>query len=230
MVTSAEQRTLDWYRTRLGNITGSMVGVLMKEGRNDTFSETAKAYLYQLAAERSMNPAIVDDDELFEMYLYQVDVTTKAMRFGTEQESKAREIYERMANVRVGEVGSCRHPSIPHFASSPDGYHPSESGGGHVCLEIKVPSQATFMRYREEIGDNDSLLRVKPEYFYQCMAHMMVTGADETRFVVFNPFQNDPMHIVRILPDENVFAKMEERIRLANLFIDNIIYHIEYGE
>ena len=106
MVTSAEQRTLDWYRVRLGNITGSMVGVLMKEGRNDTFSETAKAYLYQLAAERSMNPAIVNDDELFEMYLYQVDVTTKAMRFGTEQEGKAEleAIRERMAEVIVTEV------------------------------------------------------------------------------------------------------------------------------
>lgn len=230
MVTSAEQRTLDWYRVRLGNITGSMVGVLMKEGRNDTFSETAKAYLYQLAAERSMNPVIVNDDELFEMYLYQVDVTTKAMRFGTEQEGKARELYERIANVHVGEVGSCKHPFIPHFASSPDGYYPNEKSGGHVCLEIKVPNQATFMKYREEIGDNDSLLRVKPEYFYQCMAHMMVTGADETHFVAFNPFQNDPMHIVQILPDDKVFAKMEERIMLANQFIDNIINHIGYGE
>ena len=59
---------------------------------------------------------------------------------------------------------------------------------------------------------------------------MMVTGADETHFVVFNPFQNDPMHIVRILPDDKVFAKMEDRIMLANQFIDNIINHIGYGE
>lgn len=220
MVDNAAQRTLDWYRVRLGNITGSMVGVLMKEGRNDTFSETAKAYLYQLAAERSMNPLIVNDDELFEMYLYKVDVTTKAMRFGTEHEKDARELYERLTNHHVLEVGSCKHPTIPHFASSPDGYYDEE--GKKVCIEIKCPNQATFMKYRKEVDSGESLLIVKPEYYYQCMAHMMVTGADETHFVTYCPFQLHPIHIVKIIPSQHVFDEMESRIRMANDMIDQI--------
>lgn len=62
------QHTLEWYRKRLGKITGSRVGDLMKTSRkkDEMFGDTAKSYIYQLAAERDMNPAIVEDDELFE--------------------------------------------------------------------------------------------------------------------------------------------------------------------
>jgi hypothetical protein len=121
------------------------------------------------------------------------------------------------------EVGSCKHPTIPHFASSPDGFYYDENTGIKSCLEIKCPNQATFMRYKNEIYDNASLLSVKYEYFYQCMAHMMCTGAKEVYFIAYNPYQSDPIHIVRILPDEKIFAEMERRIRLANDMIDKII-------
>lgn len=222
MVENAAQRTLDWYRVRLGNITGSMVGVLMKSGRNDVFSETAKSYIYQLAAERAMNPRIVEDDKNFADYINQVDVTTKAMRFGTEHESDARNLYGRITKMHVVEVGSCKHPVIPHFASSPDGFYYNEDKSEMVCLEIKCPNQATYMRYLDEIKDNDTLLKIKPEYFYQCMAHMMCCGADVTDFVAYCPFQQHPIHIVRIYSDELIFSEMEKRIRLADDIINQI--------
>ena len=43
------QHTLGWFRARCGHITGSNVGLLMKSGRTETFSETGKSYLYQVA-------------------------------------------------------------------------------------------------------------------------------------------------------------------------------------
>ena len=176
MVETVEQRTLSWYRMRLGYITGSQVGLLMKSGKSCIFSETAKSYIYQVAAERSMNPDIINDDELFGMYLAQTEVTSKAMRFGTEQEANARRLFSKIHDVNVREVSSCRHSSIPYFASSPDGIYTDETG--KVCLEIKCPVQSTFMRYKDEIHDNESLLKVKPEYFYQCMANAFWSGAD----------------------------------------------------
>ena len=221
MVETVEQRTLSWYRMRLGYITGSQVGLLMKSGKSCDFSETAKSYIYQVAAERSMNPDIINDDELFGMYLAQTEVTSKAMRFGTEQEANARRLFSKIYDVNVSEASSCRHPLIPYFASSPDGIYTDETG--KVCLEIKCPVQSTFMRYKDEIYDYESLLKVKPEYFYQCMAHMMCTDAYKTVFVAYNPFQKDPMHIVEIYPDKNVFSSMEGRIRMANDIITQII-------
>lgn len=223
MVENAAQHTLDWYRARLGNITGSMVGVLMKEGRGDTFTDAARTYLYQLAAERMMNPAIVDDDEWFEDYIRQTGAPTPAMRWGTEKEEEARDLYASLYKAHVVELGSCRHPSIPRFASSPDGFSYDEDSGVKTCLEIKCPVQSTFMRYKAEVTCGASLLEVKPEYFYQCQAHMMCTEAQWTDFIVYNPFQAHPIHIVRILPDFEEQRRLEERITEANKIISKIV-------
>ena len=104
------QRSLEWFRARLGNITGSRCGDLMKSGRRkeDTFGDTAKSYIMQLAAERMLNPVVVDDDELFAEYVEFTSVSSKAMRFGTEQEEAARSLFSSMAGVTVIEPSSCR--------------------------------------------------------------------------------------------------------------------------
>lgn len=55
---NVEQRSLTWFRNRVGHITGSKVADLMKSGRkkDEVFSDTAKSYLYQIAGERLFNP------------------------------------------------------------------------------------------------------------------------------------------------------------------------------
>ena len=64
------QHSIEWFRKRLGNFTGSQVGLLMRKGRTDYFSDTAKTYIYQVASERDMNPEIVNDDVEFEKYKF----------------------------------------------------------------------------------------------------------------------------------------------------------------
>lgn len=216
-----EQHSLEWFRRRLGFITGSKVGDLMKSSRKagEIFGDTAKSYLYQLAAERSMNPEVIEDDDLFTLYLQQVEASSKAMRWGNEQEEHARNLYAKITGRYITEVGSCRHNRIQYFASSPDGICEEEKG----CLEIKCPIQSTFMKYKSEIHNNDSLKDVNPTYFYQCMSHMMCTDSLWTDFIVYCPFQKDPIHIVRIYPDDKVFQQLETRIDLANEFIENLI-------
>lgn len=224
-VGNAAQHTIGWYRERLGHITGSMVGVLMKmpRGKKEGFTDTAMNYLYQLAAERTMNPALVDDDDLFEEYIAQVDVTTKAMRFGTEQEANARDLYESITGRHIVEVGSCHNRAIPHFASSPDGFYYDEDKGERGCIEIKCPNQSTYMKYATEVHDGLSLLSVKPEYFYQCQSHIICTSSLWTDFIVYCPFQSNPIHIVRIFPVKEEIDRMEERIAEANKTIELIL-------
>lgn len=215
------QRELGWFKARLGNITGSQVGRLMKKGRNSYFGDDAMSYIYQLAAERSMARRILDDDYEFENYLNQVSYTSKAMQFGTEMEEQARDAYCFERVVPCMEVGLCNHFEIPHFASSPDGI--VLEGMKKVTLEIKCPTQAVYMRYRNEINDNQSLLKVNSNYFYQCMAHIMCIGSVRTDFVAYGPFQQQPLHIVPILPDKEVEEEMTERIIKANELIESII-------
>ena len=58
------QRTLEWYRKRLGCFTGSRIGDLMKANRSGNgFGECAMNYIYQLAGERMLNPLLFEDDE-----------------------------------------------------------------------------------------------------------------------------------------------------------------------
>ena len=212
------QHSLGWYRARLGKITGSKVGELMKSGRNDIFSETAKSYIYKLAGERLMNSEIVHNDCDFEQYLAETNVSTRAMRWGTEQEQSARILYCELTNRNVSEIGLKEHKTIANFASSPDGYVENENGS----IEIKCFEQGKFTRLCEIVIDNETLKNAEPIIFYQCMAHIMCNGTDWCDFVLYNPFQRNPIKIVRIMPDENVFAEMEQKIKIANEMIEQI--------
>lgn len=215
-----EQRTLEWYRARLGYITGSQVGALMKSSRSKDkiFSDTALTYLYQLAGERSLNPEMVKDDELFSFYIDQTSSQSKAMRFGSEQEENARTMYISVTNRDVTEVGLCVHPTIDYLASSPDGITLDKGKMG--CIEIKCPTLSTFGKYVAEVHDNDSLKKVNPDYFYQCQNHMVCTDATFCDFVVYCPFVENPIHIIRVERDEDAIALIVERVRLAEKIIE----------
>lgn len=224
-INNVAQRTDEWLKLRLGVFTGSEIGKLMKSSRkiNELFGDTARSYIYKKAAERDLVDDIKNDDDMWDMYKNQYSFSSKAMDFGTEWECKARYLYEKITGRHIVEVGSCKHPTIPNFASSPDGYFYDENTGERGCLEIKVPNIDTYYKYRTEITKGADLLTVNPDYYYQCLSHMACCEAQWTDFVCFNPFLKHNIHIVRILPDENVFAEMEKRIRIANDIIDELI-------
>lgn len=214
-----EQYSIDWYRDRLGYITGSKVGVLMKSGRtkDKAFSDTAKTYLYQIAGERALNPRIVNNDEMLKFYIDQTTSLSKAMRFGTEQEGNARDLYVERTGREVKEVGLCHHSKIKYLASSPDGM--TYDGDTLGCVEIKCPTLSTYSQYVAEISDNETLKKVNPDYYYQCQNHMACTGGQFCDFIAYCPFVENPIHIVRITRDDDAIALIEERVALAEEII-----------
>ena len=220
---NAAQHTLDWYRARLGYITGSNVGLIMKAGRGKDFSDTAESYLYDVAGDRMLNPMIVDDDELFSEYLNVANTSSKAMKWGNEQEPNARNLYIKITGNKMVEVGSCRHSSIPYFASSPDGFCYNEDTGEKICLEIKCLGKKEYMKYYHLLDNPEALLKINPQYYYQCHSHMMVTGASSTDFVVYNPFQKDPLLITTIEKNDAVANLIADRVRLGNEFINQVL-------
>jgi hypothetical protein len=219
------QHTLGWYRARLGTVTGSNLGKLMTSGRTKgkMFSDTGMAYIYQLAAERAMNPAIVNDDTLFEEYLNQTDVTSKAMRWGTEQEPNARALYVRITKNYICETGLCKHKTIENFASSPDGFFYDENSGERGVIEVKCFDQKKHFEYANTILDSQSMFEVDAMIYYQCMAHIMCIDAAWCDFVLYNPYQLNPIHIVRIPPNEEVFDRIKLRVNDANNMINVLI-------
>ena len=192
----------------------------MKSGRtkDKVFSDTALTYLYQLAGERSLNPEIVKDDIMFTFYLEQTTSQSKNMRFGTEQEENARAMYVDITGREVKEVGLCHHPQIKYLASSPDGI--TADGDVMGCVEIKCPTLSTYSKYVAEIHDNESLKKVNPDYYYQCQNHMACTEAQFCDFIVYCPFVENPIHIVRVQRDEDAIALIMERVELAEQIIE----------
>jgi hypothetical protein len=224
-ISNAAQKTDAWLIQRLGCITGSECGKLMKSSRkkDEVFGDTALSYIYKKAAEADLLDEVKTDSDLWEMYKRQYSFSSKAMDFGIEQEANARELYIKKTGRKMIEVGLCKHPTIPNFASSPDGFYYDENNGEKGCLEIKVPNIDTYQEYRSEIRNGRDLLTVNPDYYYQCLSHIACCEAQWTDFVCYQPFLKHPIHIVRILPDEKVFAKMETRIRKANEMIEQLI-------
>lgn len=221
-----EQGTLDWQRARLGKITGSKCGDLMVKGRakDEVFGATARDYLYDLTSERTLNPLILETDEDFSKWLSNTkEINSKAIRYGHENEPEARRFFADYKEVDVKEALSCPHDTIPNFAASPDGIVIGWDGRLVACLEIKSVFDKTFIKYRTEIKSGEDLKKVNPTYYWQTQAEMMCTDLPKTFFVVYCPSQQVPMHIVEVERNDEDCKLLEERIRLANEFIDNLI-------
>ena len=199
----------------------------MKSGRkkDEIFSETAKAYLFQVAGERLFNPAFLNDDDIFQDYLDLTSVSTKAMQFGSDQEDAAKSLFMQM-NFPEGEIvelSSCKHDTIPYFAASPDGAIYGRDGGDIKIIEVKCPNINTYMKYRTLINDAASLKEVEPKYYWQMMAEMSCTGATSGIFITYCPWLSKPIHWADIERNEDDVKLMEDRVMLANEFIDEII-------
>lgn len=224
---NVEQRSLEWHRMRCGCITGSKVADIMKSGRkkDEVFSDTAKTYLFQVAGERMFNPAFLNDDDIFQDYIDQVSVNTKAMQWGADQEDAAKALYMQM-NFPEGEMielSSCKHDTIPYFAASPDGAIYGRDGGDIKIIEVKCPNINTYMKYRTLIHDAASLKETEPKYYWQMMAEMSCTGAKGGVFIVYCPWLKKPIHWAVIERVEDDINLMEQRVILANDFINKII-------
>ena len=224
---NVEQRSLEWHRMRCGCITGSKVADIMKSGRkkDEVFSDTAKSYLFQVAGERMFNPTFLNDDGIFQDYLDLTSVSTKAMQFGSDQEDAAKSLFMQMnfPEGEITELSSCKHDTIPYFAASPDGAIYGRDGGDIKIIEVKCPNINTYMKYRTLIHDAASLKETEPKYYWQMMAEMSCTGAKSGIFIVYCPWLSKPIHWADIERVEDDIELMEQRVILANDFINKII-------
>lgn len=215
---STEQRTLEWYRARLGHITGSQVYKIMGKGRHAEFTETGYSYLRKVIGEQTMRQDFIDDDGTFQDYLDEENTESKAMRRGTEYEETARYEYELATGSVVSQTGSVRLEGTI-FASSPDGIVKDDKGTVIRCVEIKCPLQERFVKY-SNITFQEELKADVPEYYWQCVSHMVVTGCAECDFTVYNPWQRIPLHILHVKRDEADVKSLLSRIRIATEYIN----------
>ena len=215
------QHTAEWYKCRLGHFTGSQVGRLMKKGRgkNDEWSADAITYIKEVVAERLLNPTVVAIPELFDEYLDLTVASSKMMAWGHDNEEKAIKAYSTIMSVDVTHCGSLPHESCESFWDSPDGILIDANG----VIEVKCPAPKTHALYLINARTPEELMSVKPEYYWQCIAHMAVTGAEFCDWMSFCPFVKPALHIVRFERDEEVIAQLLTRISQAEVMANEFV-------
>ena len=207
------QHTVDWYKNRLGHFTGSQVGRLMKKGRGKDadWSADAITYIKEVVAERLINPVVLDIPDLFDQYLDFTTASSKMMAWGNDNEDKALKAYATLTKREITACGAIQHESIKTFWDSPDGLLLDANG----AVEVKCPAPKAHALYLINVKTPEDLLAVKPEYYWQCFAHMAVSGAEFTDWMSYCPFLKPSLHIVTIPRNEDTIHEMLERIVLA---------------
>jgi putative phage-type endonuclease len=156
-----EQLSQEWFEARLGKVTASRVSDVLATRKGQESTVRAK-YKLQLATERLTNKKT-------DTYMNQ------AMQDGIEREPMAREIYEKLKDVTVEEVGFVQHPAIERAGASPDGLV-----GDDGIIEIKCPIETT---HTTNLLERKLPSKYKPQVQFQ----LSTTGRKWCDFISYNP-------------------------------------------
>lgn len=214
-----EQGSIGWFRERIGKFTSSKVGRLMTSGKkkDDIFGKSALSYIYEIAAERSLDDDIIEDDSLFEEYLNRVNSTSKAIRYGSDMEEDARLMASNKLGVFINEVGFEKITET--FGDSSDGI--IEIEGSVIPIEIKCPSPYVF-KQMTMIKNADDLKEFNSDYYYQCQSHCIAYNSEKCLFIAFDIMIRPFIHIVSIERNNMVCDDIIDRINKANELIELI--------
>jgi putative phage-type endonuclease len=179
-----EQRTEEWFASRLGRVTASRVADVIAKTKTGV-STSRQNYLTQLVTER-LTGKKADGGYI-----------NQAMQDGIDREEAARSLYE-LKYGAVKEVGFIDHPTIAMSGASPDGI----IANGEGVLEIKSPIETTH---------TTTLMtdKVPSKYIPQIQWQMAVTGARFAHFVSYNPnFPDNMVLFVKQVDRDDEYIKM----------------------
>lgn len=181
-ISTAEQRSPEWYKERVGIPSASGLGFLfdtLKDGY--TASAKAKKYLRQLAFERKFGVTF----ETFQ---------TKAMADGTFFEDFAKMVYEK----ETGNILSVATSFIsPWFVATPDAKVFEVKLKKYGGLECKIVGDKTFMAMMEE--------GAPIEHELQTQGQMLASGWDWVDYIVVN--LKTRAYFIQRVPRNNVLIK-----------------------
>jgi putative phage-type endonuclease len=188
----AEQRSEEWFRQRLGKVTASRIGDMLKTIKNGNWAASRRNYEAQLVTERLTGRS----HERF--------YNNEHMDWGKDQEPAAREAYTRHTGAEIVEVGMIDHPEIPNAGASPDGLIGED---GLVEIKCLLPANHIELLLSEEIKD---------EYRLQMLWQMACTGRQWCDFVSYDPSQNENMQlfIKRVERDEEELTNLENEVKI----------------
>jgi putative phage-type endonuclease len=192
-----EQRSAEWFQSRVGCVTGSRIYEIIP-GKRGAYRASREQYLYEKLTEKITGlPA--------EFYM------TPAMVWGQEHEAEAFEFFNDIGGMQMKEAPSIKHPTIQNFSASPDGINEA------AILEIKCPTSKTHIRTMAK-------KEIKIEWIYQMQAEMAVSGKESGWFLSYDPRlpEEYQAYVEHVRRDDEIIAEIEKEVKLFNEELDEL--------
>jgi len=201
-IINCEQGSDLWLQSRLGVCSASRFKDVLSKGRGGSPSKTRQSYLYQIAAE-------IITGQAQDLY------TNDAMQWGTDNEPKARSMYEHLEGVEVEQVGFVLHNH--RVGVSPDGLV-----GDKGLVEFKCPKTTTqIARVLEGVFPS--------EYKAQVQGQLWVCQREWTDFISFDPrITTDAGYFkIRVERDDVYIKELETKINEFLVDLDDVLEKVK---
>jgi putative phage-type endonuclease len=128
---------------------------------------------------------------------------------GNELEQQARDVYEFENDVKVEQVGFAECGKYVGF--SPDGFVGKDGG-----IEIKCLNNVNHFKM---------ILtgKIESKYLWQIQMTLFLSGRKWWDFVAYNPNFEKNIIVIRVLPDEKAFEKIEAGLKKGEEMIKDLI-------
>lgn len=208
---NAETREIEWLKRRLGKFTASQFSRLVAYPNKDELPAGAITYVMEKVVE------VATDFEP-----EQGGFTSAAIQWGKDHELEAIGRFESEFNFKVDFTGEEQtfidYPEL-RAGATPDGLIGNDSG-----IEVKCPNSATHLKYMA-IRCENTLKHIAPDYYWQVMGSLMITGCDKWYFVSYDPRFKDvdlQLHIAIIQPITSDIEFLKERLSMAHDYFKKI--------
>ena len=197
----------EWFSARLGKITASRLGDLMKVTKYGESTYKTRLRM-ELAIERITGKPASNV------------VMNKAMHDGVEREPDARTLFEAVTGKEVALCGSFDHPTVVNTAASPDGL----LRGENAILEIKCPTHVTHAK-------NLMAETMPSNYVYQVQWQIACTESTYGYFASYHPDFPPELRLkwVKVERDDEVISKITTAVKQFDIEIESLINDIKKG-
>lgn len=204
---------LQWLEKRLGMITGSQFGKLVKKTKDKqsftlSQSETTDNLIYKIAWERLLKSGNISNG------LGRLNISSKSVEHGNDYEGEAILKYEEQTGNKVDYTQ--RFIEFDEWiGGTPDGFIDDDG-----LIEVKCPWN----------GGNHikSLIEEKiynQEYIYQIQGYFWITDRQWCDFVTYDPdlVEELQLNIIRVYRDEQIIEGIKAVMQMVKDKIENII-------
>jgi hypothetical protein len=233
-LSTLEQGTSNWHKSRAGVITASKAYILLMEDKIAPFPDEVEIKAISKGVNsvtfegeeftgtksactsfvRGKLPRIKSDtkmaymDELIASIatgLIPDEIKAKPLQWGKDNEEAARDAYSARTFETIEEQGFIYKDATMRCGASPDGLITGKPKG----LELKAPyNSGVFIAFAARDV-------IKQPEIIQCQYSMWVTGYDSWGFAKFDPrnINCKKLHIVDVVRDEVMIKKLEDGAR-----------------